>query len=361
MDSSIAKLRFTGVASLHGAKQPRFPWSDGPEFITQCPIRPGGKFSQKVIKKALRTGGDPNVSDAYTINGQPGDLYPCSKSGTFKLNVDSGKTYLLRMVNAAMNDILFFSIAKHNLTVVGVDGSYTKPFATNYVTIPPGNTLDVLLTANQPPKRHYYMAARAYSSSSIVPFDNTTTTAILQYNGPNYPPSSLPPFMPYLPYYNDTPSALVFPVFPPLVFNFTGDSLPLALQTPKKGTQVKFLEFSSTVEIVLQGTNLVAAIDHPMHLHGFSFYVVGLGFGNFDKNKDPLKYNLVDPPFLNTIMVPKSGWVAIRFKANNPGVWFMHCHFERHLTWGMDKVFIVRNGKRPNETLLPPPPDLPAC
>ena len=30
-------------------KQPRYPWSDGPEFITQCPIQPGANFSQKII------------------------------------------------------------------------------------------------------------------------------------------------------------------------------------------------------------------------------------------------------------------------------------------------------------------------
>jgi laccase len=30
-------------------KQPKYPWSDGPEYITQCPIQPGGKFSQRVI------------------------------------------------------------------------------------------------------------------------------------------------------------------------------------------------------------------------------------------------------------------------------------------------------------------------
>ena len=29
--------------------QPRYPWSDGPEYITQCPIQPGQKFSQKII------------------------------------------------------------------------------------------------------------------------------------------------------------------------------------------------------------------------------------------------------------------------------------------------------------------------
>ena len=30
-------------------KQPRNPWSDGPEFITQCPIQPGTNFTYEVI------------------------------------------------------------------------------------------------------------------------------------------------------------------------------------------------------------------------------------------------------------------------------------------------------------------------
>ncbi|WKA11166.1 hypothetical protein VitviT2T_028692 [Vitis vinifera] len=76
---------------------------------------------------------------------------------------------------------------------------------------------------------------------------------------------------------------------------------------------------------------------------------------------DPLHYNLVDPPHQNTISVPKNGWVAIRFEASNPGVWFMHCHVERHLTWGMETVFIVKNGKHPEAQMLPPPSDMPPC
>ena len=36
-----------------------------------------------VVNQATRTGAAPNVSDAFTINGQPGDLYQCSSSGTF--------------------------------------------------------------------------------------------------------------------------------------------------------------------------------------------------------------------------------------------------------------------------------------
>lgn len=36
-----------------------------------------------VVNEATRTGGAPNISDAYTINGQPGDLYNCSSSGVW--------------------------------------------------------------------------------------------------------------------------------------------------------------------------------------------------------------------------------------------------------------------------------------
>ncbi|WKA11108.1 hypothetical protein VitviT2T_028638 [Vitis vinifera] len=149
--------------------------------------------------------------------------------------------------------------------------------------------------------------------------------------------------------------------FPPLVFDFTYDYLPLTYQLSSSGTEVRVLEYNSTVEIILQGTAVLAKTHHPMHLHGYSFYVVGWGFGNFDGNRDPLRYNLVDPPLQNTIFVPSNGWVAIRFKASNPGVWFMHCHIERHLTWGMETAFIVKNGKHPEAQMLPPPSDMPPC
>ena len=33
----------------HGVKQPRKPWSDGPEYVTQCPIKPGANFTYEII------------------------------------------------------------------------------------------------------------------------------------------------------------------------------------------------------------------------------------------------------------------------------------------------------------------------
>ncbi|WOG86778.1 hypothetical protein DCAR_0205996 [Daucus carota subsp. sativus] len=484
----------------HGVKQPRNPWSDGPEYITQCPIQPGKVQVQKVIfsteegtlwwhahsdwsratvhgaivvypklgtsypfaqpyqevpiilgewwktdvrkvlKEALLKGGNPRTSDAFTINGQPGDLYNCSKRGTFKLNVEHDRTYLLRVVNAAMNHILFIAISRHNLTAVGADGSYIKPFTKEYMVIGPGQALDCLLHANQELGR-YYMAASAYSTGVHVEFDKTTTTAILQYSG-SYP-KNVAPLLPYLPSFTNTTAAFDVlgqfrslasqdhPIFPPtnylrtkllfvisinafpclnnlcqgpngtklaasmnnisfaypnvdllqayyyktseallgesipsnptVVYNYTADYQDLSSELTRKGTSVKFLEYNSDVEIVFQGTSLVAGMDHPMHLHGYSFYVVGWGFGNFDTEKDPPAYNLVDPPLLNTVVVPKDGWTAVRFRADNPGVWFLHCHIERHQTWGMDTALIVMDGNQDEAKMLPPPPYMPPC
>ncbi|XP_024977128.1 laccase-15-like [Cynara cardunculus var. scolymus] len=484
----------------HGVKQPRNPWSDGPEYITQCPIQPGDTFNYKIIfsmefgtlwwhahsdwsratvhgaivvypkhgpssypfprpdqevpiifgewwkedvmevlREFVESGGAPRNSDAYTINGQPGDLYPCSSQGMFNLNVKYGKRYLLRMVNAAMNEILFFAIANHSLTVVGADGSYTKPFTNEYVVISPGQTLDCLLEANQVlPRSHYYMAARPYSPTTSIPLDNTTTTGVVRYDNDDDDDISMTIF-PSLPFYNDTIAAFEFlgglrslnpplfpltsydtqilstvsvntfpcrnnscsgpngtrfaasmnnisfvfpstidileayyyhingvfgtrfPSVPPFIYNFTSTDLPAILLTPEWGTEVRVIEYNSIVRVVFQGTNLVVGLDHPMHLHGFNFYILGWGFGNFDKDNDPLNYNLVDPPFRNTVLVPVNGWAAIAFKAHNPGVWFLHCHLERHLTWGMDTVFIVKDGKRIEERILPPPNHMPPC
>lgn len=37
--------------------------------------------TEAIIRQATQTGGGPNVSDAYTINGLPGPLYNCSAKG----------------------------------------------------------------------------------------------------------------------------------------------------------------------------------------------------------------------------------------------------------------------------------------
>ncbi|KAH7439379.1 hypothetical protein KP509_04G058500 [Ceratopteris richardii] len=494
----------------HGVRQFRSAWFDGPAYITQCPIMPGHSFlynftianqrgtlfwhahinwmrstvhgpiiirpkkrygypfpkpskeipivlsewwnsdTEAVINEAMQTGGGPNVSDAYTINGYPGSMYNCSNTDMFKIKVKQGHTYLLRIINAALNGDLFLRIAGHNLTVVEVDASYTKPFEGNTILIAPGQTMNVLFTADQA-LGTYALAVRAYTSAGPkVPFDSSTAMAMVEYEGSS---KSFTPVMPVLPAYNDTyladsfsaslrslnsagSPALVpknidrhllftvgmavkpcpgqgncqgpaggrfassmnnisfvfpktallqsffvpqassykivngsgstakfhtdFPDQPTMMFDFTGSSQPTNL-APKEGTRLSWIPFNASVEIVLQDTSILGTENHPIHLHGYNFFVVGYGVGNFDNKTDPQRFNLVDPPERNTIGVPKGGWIALRFRADNPGVWLMHCHLEIHTSWGLGMAFLVTNGVEEKDSLEPPPNYLPVC
>ncbi|KAL2488609.1 Laccase-3 [Forsythia ovata] len=498
----INSARYNVTLHWHGIRQMRTPWADGPEYVTQCPIQPGGSYTYRfpienqdgtlwwhahsrwlratvygaliiypklgvpypfqkpnkeipillgewwnrdiisVLRQAQFTGAAPNVSDAYTINGKPGDLYKCSSKETAKFYVKFGENVLLRVINAALNQELFFTVANHMLTVVGNDAAYNKPFTTRVIMLGPGQTTNVLLTANQPAGR-YYMVTRAYATAQNAPFDNTTATAILEYDSvPCTAKTGLAPrpLLPPLPAFNDTATVTAFtsqlrslsskngqvptqidenlfftvglglincmpgprcqgpnntrfaasmnnisfvlprrtsllqayyqnipgvyttdfPPVPPVMFDYTGN-VSRALWQPRKATKLYKLKFGSSVQLVLQDTAIVTTEDHPIHLHGYHFYVVGQGFGNFNPNRDTARFNLIDPPVRNTINVPVGGWAVIRFVADNPGVWLMHCHIDSHLTWGLAMSFLVENGPGELQSVVPPPPDLPPC
>ncbi|PON37110.1 Laccase [Parasponia andersonii] len=488
----------------HGIFQLLSGWADGPEYVTQCPIRPGHNYTYKfnitgqegtlwwhahtswlratvhgaliiyprsnplkphpypfptpykevpiilgewwnanvvdVENEAIISGGVPNNSNAFTINGKVGDFYPCSKHDIYRLKVVPGQSYLLRIINAALNNQLFFKIANHKLTVVAVDATYTKPYDTDVVVIAPGQTTDVLFTANQP-VGSYYIAAQPYISAVGVPFDDTTARGIIVYHGS----TSSTPVKAVLPAFNDTPTAhkfftnltglvggphwvpvpprvdkhmfitvglnldfcksgnatcagpfgqrfsasmsnqsFVFPHtlsmlqafhfgvsgiyttdFPdaPPVFDYTNTSLSFnqLLLFATKGTKVTKLKYNQVVEIVLQNTALIGIENHPIHLHGFNFHVLAQGFGNYNSGRDAKKFNLINPQIRNTIAVPTGGWAVIRFQANNPGIWLMHCHLDVHLPWGLATAFEIENGPTKSSTLPPPPVDLPKC
>ncbi|XVF20019.1 hypothetical protein REPUB_Repub11eG0161900 [Reevesia pubescens] len=334
--------------------------------------------SEAVINQSLQTGDGPNVSNAYTLNGLPGPFYNCSAKDTYKLKVKPGKTYLLRLINAALNGELFFSIANHSLTVVEADAVYVKPFETNTLVIAPGRTANFLLkTKSQAPNVNFFMLARSYFTG-MGTFDNTTVAGILEYETPsssssstsfkNRPllkpdllainatnfvanftskfrslattkfPANVPQkvdkkfFFTVGPGTNPCPknqtcqgpngikfaasmnnisfalpkTALLqsyffsqsngvyttdFPAFPLNPFNYTGT--PDNNTHVINGTKVEVIPFHSSVEVVLQDTSIQGAESHPFHLHGYNFYVVGKGFGNFDPKNDPAKFNLV--------------------------------------------------------------------
>lgn len=60
-------------------------------------------------------------------------------------------------------------------------------------------------------------------------------------------------------------------------------------------------------------------------------------YNPFDTQKEPKDgpYNLINPIRKGTVYVPAAGYVVIRIKADNPGLWFLHCHVLWHQAVGM--------------------------
>ena len=108
---------------------------------------------------------------------------------------------------------------------------------------------------------------------------------------------------------------------------------------------------------------------HPIHLHGHSFHVLHVGYGDYTDGvltNNSMEVTCGDDPtcrspswgqgvelsdFIeaagsggrirstlirkDTVMVPAGGYVVVAFRADNPGYWFLHCHIEVHQLEGM--------------------------
>jgi FtsP/CotA-like multicopper oxidase with cupredoxin domain len=88
------------------------------------------------------------------------------------------------------------------------------------------------------------------------------------------------------------------------------------------GTQQPQVRVKAGQRVALKFVN-ETLMSHPMHLHGHSFQVVAI-------NDRPLRGALRD-----TVLVPGLTSVTVEFDANNPGLWFVHCHVLWHLEAGM--------------------------
>lgn len=120
--------------------------------LVHCPIVPRRKVYESTITypRACSPSATPRIQEGYP------DVFKINWTDGFKLNVENGKTYMLRIINAALNDDLFFKISGHKFTVVEVDAVYTKPFKTGTLLITPGQTTNVLLTADQSVGRYLF-------------------------------------------------------------------------------------------------------------------------------------------------------------------------------------------------------------
>ncbi|CAF4938368.1 unnamed protein product [Pieris macdunnoughi] len=161
---------------------------------------------------------------------------------------------------------------------------------------------------------------------------------------------------------------------------FTYPASPLLTQGPEIGSEalcsepgqaeecvhVKNIPLDSTAEIIMfdQG----GESDHIFHLHGYSFYVVAMQQYNRSLDKDLVKQmneegilfnrrNVKNPVLKDTVVIPKFGVVALRFKADNPGYWMMRDERSAHWTRGLD--FVLKVGEE--KDFVQAPSDFPKC
>ena len=126
------------------------------------------------------------------------------------------------------------------------------------------------------------------------------------------------------------------------------------------------VETGDVVEIFLINPDLERPIAHPLHLHGYFFNVLGSGL--IPPQENPMEYvrqqneegniarNLQDPPRKDSVQTSPGGFLLIRFFADNPGYWLMHCHISFDVIEG--QAMVVKVGDR-DEWVIPD--DFPQC
>ncbi|XP_050578730.1 uncharacterized protein LOC126916710 [Bombus affinis] len=136
-------------------------------------------------------------------------------------------------------------------------------------------------------------------------------------------------------------------------------------------SQIIHTRLNNVVELVIYDEIPLDGLYHPFHLHGYEFRVFSMGDFGDNRNVSTADIDEVieqhterlqngeytNPPGKDTVKIPMGGYAIVRFKADNPGWWLLHCHFTWHHITGMELVIHV--GDR--EDLPPVPLNFPVC
>jgi FtsP/CotA-like multicopper oxidase with cupredoxin domain len=271
-------------------------------------------------------GGKPDVGDvpfeSVLFNGL--GRFPGMAAPMPYVLLKQGETVRLRLINASSTYAFRLQIGAYALTVIASDGAPVVPVEVDNLIFSPGERYDVLVTANQSRPSLIRVATLAGDEGEAILHVDPSNKhpAVLM----NWGPRSL------------TLEALRSPgpvqlasqarevrlrlggTMRPYSWNINHQEYPHA--EPIAAAKDEWLRF------VLDNPT---GMDHPFHLHGHYFFVLG----------PPDRLNLVDPPRKDTVNVPAGGRLVLLWKANNPGRWFFHCHIEWHVATGMARVIDI--------------------
>ncbi|KAJ5887795.1 hypothetical protein N7495_007836 [Penicillium taxi] len=278
-----------------------------------------------------------------------------------------GKSYRIRLVNAAIDTHWKFMIDNHLLTVIAIDLVPIKPYTTDFVDIAMGQRYDVIVTANQHKvaKNFWIRAIPQTACSENLSVNNIK--GIFHYDSNIRAPTTKPYI--FVDGCVDEDLKKLVPVVPKTVeaadwqaltdvtiaknsnnlfkwyLNSTSLDVewsdPTLLQVYNGVTD--FSNSSGVIEVpnpnewVYLLINTTLPIPHPVHLHGHDFFVLGQGTGSWDGT-----VNTANPPRRDTALLPASGHLLIAFVTDNPGTWLMHCHIGWHTAEGFALQWVER-------------------
>ncbi|OIW02298.1 hypothetical protein TanjilG_11192 [Lupinus angustifolius] len=279
------KTPFNVTIHWHGVRQKLSCWYDGPSFITQCPIQAGQSFTYSftVVKQK-----DTFFWHAH-VSWLRGTVY-----GTMIVYPKIMVPYPFKVPYQEQIIILgeYWLQDLQHIEKATIASGGAPPTADAY-------TINGHLGPNCQAMKNGVLTASMNNISFVHP-----NISILEA------------------YYKKIKGSYTedFPDVPPKFYDFVyGAPNNITYDTQSlNGTRTKVLEYGSRVQIIMQNTGTVNIENHLIHFHGYSFYVVGYGTGNY--NPLTAEFNLVDPPYMNTIGVLVSGWAVIRFVADNPGI-----------------------------------------
>lgn len=337
-------------------------------------------------------GGREPLPDAALIND----------STNTKIKVEPGKTYLVHVICLGNWPGHTWVLDGHEMTVVEVDGVYTKPrpAGDQMLRIATGQRVGVLIHTKNDSSQNFAIwdtmdvnMMFVYEDRAIPKGYNPNVTAWLVYDEakPLPPPPTFNEFN-FLDDVSLVPAdrePLLQPVDHQIILDtfsteingikrftvnnktylpqdvptlYTANTIGHELSSnPKVYGQVNpfVVKHGEVVEIVINNhhNNL-----HPWHLHGHQFQVLqrsavdgGYFTGQYYQNVSQT------PMRRDTIMVQNHGHVVIRFRADNPGVWLLHCHVEWHVEAGLMATIIEAPETFPRSQKAPPKSHYDAC
>ncbi|KAI5285769.1 laccase, multicopper oxidase, benzenediol:oxygen oxidorectuctase [Ascosphaera acerosa] len=336
-----------GPLVIHGPATADYDVDMGPVFITDWYHQTAFTTWAQAEKQAI---GVQVQSDSGLINGK--NTWGLFSGEHEVFEVEKGKKYLFRIIAVQTDSWMRFAIDGHTLTVIATDLVPIRPYKTHSINMAPGQRYDVVVEANADVD-NYWMRAVYQSQCSIVGNANPNgITAIVRYKGA----SSLDPFTAAgdLPQScEDEPAENLVPWLPRDVDSST-DSTQLNIQFYNGSEKQDFFQWTvGTIPLVADWSNptnmLIQEgtfsfpddanihdlnkdgewayyiledgtglnVSHPFHLHGHDFAILGTGNGTYNGLTAAL--NLKNPPRRDTATMPGGGWLAIAFKADNPG------------------------------------------